>query len=80
MESIPDISKWDTSNVKDMSYMFSGCSSLISLPYIDNWNYNKVVKFDGIVRNCKRLENIPPFLKAIIQSIEDQIDRIDINN
>jgi len=29
--SLPDISKWNTSNVKDMSYMFCLCSSLISL-------------------------------------------------
>ena len=30
--SLPDISKWNTFNVKDMSSMFYGCSSLSSLP------------------------------------------------
>ena len=30
--SLPDISKWNTNNVTDMSYMFSNCKSLISLP------------------------------------------------
>ena len=30
--SLPDISKWDTKNVNNMSYMFYKCSSLKSLP------------------------------------------------
>ena len=34
LESLPDISKWDTRNVKNMSDMFCGCSSLESLPDI----------------------------------------------
>ena len=32
--ALPDISKWNTSNVKAMNYMFSGCNSLIVLPDI----------------------------------------------
>ena len=32
--SLPDISKWNTSNVENMRYMFSGSNSLISLPDI----------------------------------------------
>ena len=31
---LPDISKWNTSKVANMSYMFHGCKSLISLPDI----------------------------------------------
>ena len=38
--SLPDISKWNTSNVNDMSGMFSGCYSLISLPDISKWKTN----------------------------------------
>ena len=34
LKSLPDISKWNTSNVINMSYMFSGCTSLNSLPDI----------------------------------------------
>ena len=29
-----DLSKWNTNNVKDMSYLFYNCSSLSSLPDI----------------------------------------------
>ena len=29
LSSLPDISKWNTSNVTNMSNMFSGCSNII---------------------------------------------------
>ena len=32
LDSLPDISKWDTKNVTDMNDMLSGCSSLKSFP------------------------------------------------
>ena len=32
LKSLPDISKWNTKNVKSMKYMFYDCSSLESLP------------------------------------------------
>ena len=34
LTSLPDISKWNTNNVNDMSGMFSSCSSLTSFPDI----------------------------------------------
>ena len=34
LNSLPDISKWNTNNVKDMSWMFNECKSLNSLPDI----------------------------------------------
>ena len=40
--SLPDISKWNTSNAYHMNYIFKECNSLISLPDISKWNtYNK---------------------------------------
>ena len=32
LESLPDISNWDTKNVNNMSYMFIGCDSLRKIP------------------------------------------------
>ena len=32
LNSLPDISKWDTSNVNDMSGMFGECLSTINIP------------------------------------------------
>ena len=34
LKSIPDISKWNIINVRDISIMFNGCSSLSSFPDI----------------------------------------------
>ena len=42
LKSLPDISKWNTNNVTDMSNMFCGCNSLQSLPDISKWNTNNV--------------------------------------
>ena len=36
LESLPDISKWNTNNVTDMSRMFKGCELLKLLP---DWYY-----------------------------------------
>ena len=33
-----DLSKWNTNNVTDMSFLFNGCKSLSSLPDISKWN------------------------------------------
>ena len=42
LSSLPDISKWNTNNVKDMGGMFYYCSSLSSLPDISKWNTNNL--------------------------------------
>ena len=36
--SLPDISKWDTSNVKNMKRMYNNCNSLMNLPDTSNFN------------------------------------------
>ena len=45
--SLPDISKWNTKNVEDMSLMFNGCKSLISLPDISKWNIKNIKEMFG---------------------------------
>ena len=40
--SLPDISKWNTSNVKNIASMFSRCNLLISLPNISKRDISKV--------------------------------------
>ena len=42
LSSLPDISKWNTNNVTDMSWMFLGCPSLSSLPDISKWTTKNV--------------------------------------
>ena len=38
LNSLPDISNWNTSNVTDMSSMFYKCNSLNSLPDMTKWD------------------------------------------
>ena len=39
---LPDISKWNTIKVKNMSNLFRICKSLLSLPDISKWNTTNV--------------------------------------
>ena len=41
--SLPDISKWDTSNVTNMKSIFNSCHSLISLPDLSKWDTTKIL-------------------------------------
>ena len=41
--ALPDIFKWNTSNVNNMSSMFDGCKSLSSLPNISKWNTSMLI-------------------------------------
>ena len=42
IKNLPDISKWNISNVHDIGGIFSFCSSLISLPDISKWNTKNI--------------------------------------
>ena len=59
LSSLPDISKWNTSNVNNMSYMFCNCSSLSSLPDISKWDTFHLEKYENIFKNCSKLINKP---------------------
>ena len=68
--SLPDISKWNTNNVKNMNYLFYNCSSLSSLPNISKWNTSNAVYIIGIFYNCSSLSSLPNISKwKIIKSI-----------
>ena len=38
LSSLPDISKWNTNNVKIMSYMFDNCILILYIPNIQKNN------------------------------------------
>ena len=61
--SLPDISKWNTNNVTDISGIFSDCSSLSSLPDISKWNTNNVDDMNTIFWNCSSLSSLPDISK-----------------
>ena len=39
---IPDISKWNTSNLKSMNELFYNCTSLINVPDLSKWKIDKI--------------------------------------
>ena len=61
--SLPDLSKWNTSNVKYMSNLFSYCNSLISLPDISKWNTSNVTDMSEMFSGCNSLISLPDISK-----------------
>ena len=60
LKMIPYISKWDTSNVESMSYMFYGCSSLKEIDKdISKWNTDKIKDISNMFTNCNSLQKVP---------------------
>ena len=53
--SLPNISKWNVENVKDMDQMFSGCSSLLIIPNITKWKLNKSIRVDNLFNDITLL-------------------------
>ncbi len=52
-----DVSELNTSNVTDMSKMFSGCNNLTELD-VSNWNTGKVTDMGYIFYNCRSLTQL----------------------
>ena len=55
--SLPDISKWNVENVKNIRLMFSSCSSLIFLPDLSKWNITKIKKKEELCSDSFLLIN-----------------------
>ena len=51
LSSLPDISKWNTNNVENMSWMFCDCSSLKELN-LNNFNTNNVTYMSKMFTGC----------------------------
>ena len=60
LESLPqDISEWDLGNVKDISGMFSSCSSLKSIPNISQWKTENITDLSSLFSGCSSLVSLP---------------------
>ena len=57
LSSLPDISKWNTNNVTNMSKMFSGCSNLSELN-LSSFNTNNVTDMNGMFSGCSNLNQV----------------------
>ena len=63
LESLPDISKWDTNNITKMRFIFFGCKFLKSLPDISKWNTNNVTDMGYMFYGCESLKSLPDISK-----------------
>ena len=70
-KNIPDISKWNSSNVKNMKGLFYESSSLSSLPDISNWNIENVEDLSNMFDGCKSLKALPDISKWNTFNIKD---------
>ena len=52
-----DISKWDTSKVTDMSYMFNGCK-LLEYLNLSGWNISNVISMSEMFHGCESLKKL----------------------
>jgi len=55
--------------VTNVSFMFSNCISLISLPDISKWNTNNVKNMSYMFSNCKSLISLPDISKWNINNV-----------
>ena len=58
LQSLPDISKWNTDNITGMNYMFYGCSSLSSFPDISELIINNVINMSYLIGGCSQLPSL----------------------
>ena len=57
------MSKWNSSNITNISYMFYHCDSLFSLLDISKWNTSKVTNMSYMFRYCESLSSLPDLSK-----------------
>ena len=49
LTELPDISRWNTSNVINVAQIFDNCSSLLYLPDISKWNLTKAKDTENLL-------------------------------
>ena len=52
-----DVSKWNTSNAVNLSYMFYGCGQLESID-LSNWDVSKNTTFNHFFTDCYKLKDV----------------------
>ena len=72
--SLPNISKWNTSNIINMEYLFYNCSSLTKLPDISNWKTDNLKNMDNIFYGCDSLILLPDISKWNTNKVKNQED------
>ena len=59
LTDLPDISVWNTINVKNASFLFYQCSKLENLPDISIWNIENFTDISYMFCYCSGLKDLP---------------------
>ena len=70
IESI-DLSKFDITNITNMSCIFKGCTSLEYLLGINNFDTKNVNNISGMFKGCSSLRDLPDISKWDISNVTD---------
>ena len=70
---LPDISKWNMSNVIDTSGMFFDCVSLSYLPDISKWDTSNITNMTSMFARCSSLTFLPDITRWNIKKLESVI-------
>jgi surface protein len=71
LTSLPNISKWNTEKVTDMSHMFCSCSLLVTLHDISNWITSNVTNMKYMFFGCSSLSSMPDISKWDTKNVTD---------
>ena len=71
MIELPNISKWKTSNVISLEFLFAGCSKLKYLPDISKWEMDNIQYIDGMFWDCSSLLSLPDISKWNAKNIKN---------
>ena len=63
LTSLPNIDKWDMSQITDMKGMFDGCESLSQIPDISIWDTKNVTDMSSLFAGCELLTSLPNIAK-----------------
>ena len=65
---LPDISKWKTNKVKNMSFMFENLKNIKYLPDISGWDTSNVENMKSMFHNCGELISLPDIYFIIVKT------------
>ena len=68
--SLPDINKWETSQITNMNYLFFGCSSLTSLPDLSTWETSNVTDMQWMFGLCSSLKNYQIYQNGTLEMLK----------
>ena len=70
-EKILNIKLKGIDKITYMSFVFSNCPSLLSLPDISKWNTNNVTDMSYMFNNCSSLLSLPDISNWNINNVKD---------